>query len=280
MLRQGRSATIGARDGRTLTMAGLSVSRDASIATITITRPEAMNAFDASLAAALAGALGSAADDASCRVIVLTGAGRSFCAGADLAVLKDMVTTRDRDRARQLVTSGIRIVQAIVSAPKPVIAAVNGPAAGGGASVALACDLRLASTEASIGAVFSRIGLHPDLGATWFLPLLAGFGRAMELVLSGEMIPATEAYRIGLFNRLASPDALMAETNAVARKLAAQPPLALSRAKRSMHAAVCSSLDEVLAAELEQQLSLFESDDAREGLLAFLEKRSPAFRGR
>jgi 2-(1,2-epoxy-1,2-dihydrophenyl)acetyl-CoA isomerase len=260
-------------------MTGVSVTRDGSITTITLDRPEVLNAFDATVAAGVADAIRVAADAASCRAIVLTGAGRSFCAGADLTHLKDILTTRDRHRASALVSSGAGIVQAIVSAPKPVIAAVNGPAAGGGASLALACDVRIASTDASIGAVFNRIGLHPDLGATYFLPLLVGFGRAMELVLSGEMIPADEAHRIGLFNRLVRPDALMAETQAFARMLAAKAPLALSRARRSMHAAVRASLEEVLAAELEQQLALFESDDAREALLAFIEKRPPVFGG-
>ena len=254
-------------------MAGVLVGQDGSITTITLNRPEVLNAFDAPVAASVADAVRAAAEDTSCRVIVLTGAGRSFCAGADLRHLKDILITRDRSRARELVGNGNRIVQTIVSAPKPVIAAVNGPAAGGGASLALACDIRIASADASIGAVFNRIGLHPDLGATYFLPLLVGFGRAMELVLSGEMIPAAEAHRIGIFNRLVPADTLMAETRTLAEKLAAKVPAALARAKRSMHAAVRSSLEEVLAAELEQQLALFETDDAREALLAFIEKR-------
>jgi 2-(1,2-epoxy-1,2-dihydrophenyl)acetyl-CoA isomerase len=254
-------------------MAGVSETRDGSITTITLDRPEAMNAFDAPLAARVADAIRNAADDGACRVIVLTGAGRGFCAGADLTCLKDIITARDREAARQLVTNGARIVQTIVSAPKPVIAAVNGPAAGGGASLALACDIRIAAADASIGAVFNKIGLHPDLGATWLLPLLCGFGRAMELVLSGDMIPAPEAHRIGVFNRVVAADALLAETYAFARKLATKPPEALARAKRSMHAAVRSSLEQALVLELEQQLALFETDEARDALLAFLEKR-------
>jgi 2-(1,2-epoxy-1,2-dihydrophenyl)acetyl-CoA isomerase len=254
-------------------MSAVAVSREGPIATITLNRPEAMNAFDASMAADAADAVSAAAGDASCRVIVLTGAGRGFCAGADLARLKDIVVARDRNRARELVTGGARIVQAIVSAPKPVIAAVNGPAAGGGASLALACDVRIASADASIGVVFNRIGLHPDLGATFLLPLLAGFGRAMELVLSGDMIPAPEAHRIGVFNRVVAGDALLTETYAFARKLAAKAPQALARAKRSMHAAVCLPLDQMLAIELDEQLALFDMDETRDALLAFIEKR-------
>lgn len=254
-------------------MSAVAVSREGAIATITLNRPEAMNAFDASMAADVADAIGAAAGDASCRVIVLTGAGRGFCAGADLARLKDIVVARDRNTARELVTGGARIVQAIVSAPKPVIAAVNGPAAGGGASLVLACDVRIASADASIGVVFNRIGLHPDLGATFLLPLLAGFGRAMELVLSGDMIPAPEAHRIGVFNRVVAGDALLAETYAFARKLAAKSPQAVARAKRSMHAAVRLSLDQMLAIELDEQLALFAMDETRDALLAFIGKR-------
>jgi 2-(1,2-epoxy-1,2-dihydrophenyl)acetyl-CoA isomerase len=245
-----------------------------SITTITLDRPELRNAFDAALAARLADDVQRAADDTSCRVIVLTGAGRSFCAGADLRQLKAILAARDQEQGRALVSSGNSLVHAIVAAPKPVIAAVNGAAAGGGASIALACDVRIASSDASIGAVFGRIGLHPDLGATYFLPHLAGFGRAMELVLSAEMISATEAHRIGIFNRVVSGDALMTETYELARTLAARPALALARAKRSMHATIGMPLDAVMALELDEQLALMQTDEARDALRAFLKRSS------
>lgn len=244
-----------------------------AITTVTIDRPEVMNAFDASGAARLARDIQQAADDTSCRVIVLTGAGRSFCAGADLRQLEAILVARDEEQARTLITNGNRIIQAIVSAPKPVIAAVNGPAAGGGASLALACDVRIASSEASIGAVFTRIGLHPDLGATYFLPRLAGFGRAMELVLSGGMIPAAEAHRIGIFNRVVPAEALMTETFAFAETLMARPALALARAKRSLHDAMGMSLDAVMAREVDEQLALVQTDESRDALLAFRQRK-------
>jgi 2-(1,2-epoxy-1,2-dihydrophenyl)acetyl-CoA isomerase len=242
------------------------VTTDGSVTTVTLNRPKVMNAFDEAVAARIADAVGAAADDASCRVIVITGAGRGFCAGADLGCLREIVATHDHERARDLVSSGARIVQTIVSAPKPVIAAVNGAAAGGGASLALACDIRIASSDASLGAVFTRIGLQPDLGATYLLPLLAGFGRAMELVLTGEMIQAPEAHRIGLFNRVVAADALLDEAYAVARALARQSPAALARTKSSMHAAIGGILNDALARELKQQLALVDTEEVREAL--------------
>ena len=245
----------------------VNVAAAGPVTTITLDRPEVMNAFDDAGAARIADAVSAAVEETSCRVIVMTGAGRGFCAGADLGCLREIVAARNHDRARDLVTSAARIVRIIVSAPKPVIAAVNGPAAGGGASLALACDLRIASSAASIGAVFTRIGLHPDLGATYLLPLLAGFGRAMELVLTGDMVPAVEAHRIGLFNRVVPPDALAAETHALARTLAERSPTALARTKLSMHAAVSGTLGDALARELTHQLALIDTDEVREALL-------------
>jgi enoyl-CoA hydratase/carnithine racemase len=251
----------------------LLVARDGVVTTITLNRPSALNAFDSVMAAGVADAIERAAVDPSCRVIVLTGAGRGFCGGADLRVLERILVARDTDAARELVTNGARIVKSIIAAPKPVIAAVNGAAAGGGASIALACDMRVASDQASIGAVFNRIGLHPDLGATYLLPLIVGLGRAMELVLSGDMIPAMEAHRIGLFNRVVGGDVLMYETKALAQRLAAKAPAALMRAKRSMYASAGGSLDQALALELEQQLALFEMKETADALRAYLEKR-------
>ena len=260
-------------------MPDLVVSRDARITTITLNRPEALNAFDARLAADLGDAIRAAASDADCRVIVLAGSGRAFCAGADLGYLEELIETQNLAKAAELVKNGSDAVAAIASAPKPVIAAVNGPAAGGGANLALACDIRIASERASIRQVFNRIGLHPDLGGTYFLPRLVGLGKALELVFTADMIDASEGYRLGLFNRLVTPDALMSETRALAVRLADKPPLAIARAKQALYRGSQATLDEMLAIELDNQRALFATEDAREGLKAFLEKRSPRFRG-
>jgi 2-(1,2-epoxy-1,2-dihydrophenyl)acetyl-CoA isomerase len=260
-------------------MSDLIVSCDAHITTITLNRPGALNAFDARLAADLGGAIREAAGDADCRVIVLTGAGRAFCAGADIGYLRELIETQNWEKAAALVQNGAGAVAAIASAPKPVVAAVNGAAAGGGANLALACDIRIASESASIGQVFNRIGLHPDLGGTYFLPRLVGLGKALELVFTAEMIDAPEAYRLGLFNRVYAADALMSETLAFAERLAAKPPLAMALAKRAVYRGAQASLEEMLAVELEHQLSLFSTQDAREGIEAFTQKRPPIFRG-
>ncbi len=260
-------------------MPNLLVSCDARITTITLNRPDALNSFDARLAADLGHAIRDAALDGHCRVIVLTGAGRAFCAGADVGYLKQLIDTHDWAHARALVDDGASAIAAIASAPKPVIAAVNGAAAGGGASLALSCDIRVASDRASIGQVFNRIGLHPDLGSTFFLPRLVGLGKALELVFTGDMIDAAEAHRLGIFNRIVAADTLMNETHALAERLVDKPALAIARAKKALYQGTRASLDEMLAIELENQVALFSTQDAREGIEAFTEKRPPHFRG-
>jgi len=261
-------------------MPDLIVSRDERVTTITLNRPDARNAFDGRLAGDLRDAIREAADDAGCRAIVLTGAGHAFCAGADLGYLKELIETQNWAKAGELVGDGAEAVAAIASAPKPVIAAVNGAAAGGGANLALACDIRIASDRASIGQVFNRLGLHPDLGGTYFLPRLVGLGKALELVFTADMIDASEGHRLGLFNRLVTPDALMSETRALAVRLADKPPLAIARAKQALYRGSQATLDEMLAIEIDSQRALFSTEDAREGLKAFLEKRPPRFLGK
>jgi len=255
------------------------VSHDGGVATLTLNQPERLNAFDVDMGAEFTAALKVLSADRDVRVIVITGAGRGFCAGANVAFLKEIVKRQDRRTARAIVELGRTIVTLIRKAPKPVIASVNGAAAGGGANLALACDIRIASDRASIGQVFNRIGLHPDWGGTYFLPRLVGPSKALDLIFSAEMTGAEDALRLGLFNRVVPHDRLAEETRALAAALAAKPSMPLALAKKAVYAGERRSLSQVLDTELENQMACFASDDAAEGLAAFLEKRTPTFAG-
>lgn len=255
------------------------LAKEAGVGTITLNRPDKLNAFAGTMRLEIAEAVRGMADDDDVRVLVITGAGRAFCAGADIGYMREILEQRDFEAGRLLVEAGRQVVTIIRHTPKPVIASLNGPAAGGGANLALACDIRIASDTASIGQTFNKIGLHPDWGGTYFLPRLVGPSKALELIFSGEMIDAAEAHRIGLFSRVVRHDRLAEETGALARTLAAKPPLALALAKQAVYASADRSLEAMLDLELEHQLRCFRSDDATEGLQAFLEKRTPTFHG-
>lgn len=221
------------------------------IGTVTMNRPEKLNAFDLDACQDLIEALRMLAGSDAVRVIVLTGAGRAFCAGADLSVLgKD---------GPALVAAGKEIALLIRSAPKPVLAAVNGPAAGGGANLALACDYRLASEQASIGQVFHKLGLVPDWGGSFFLPRLVGISKALELVWSARMVPAAEAAQLGLFDRVVPHADLAAETKRLAETWAAMTPLAVRKAKELLYRSDSSSLPAMLDLEIEDQTALMRS---------------------
>ncbi len=213
------------------------------------------------------------------RAVIVTGAGRAFCAGADVGYMATLLEEGEHEEAEALVEAGRRVVHAVREMPKPVIAALNGPAAGGGANLALACDLRIASERASIGQTFNRIGLHPDWGGTFTVPRLVGPARAAELFFLAEMIPAAEAERIGLVNRVVPHEDLMETARGWAERLAAKPPLPLLLAKRAIQASLSSTVEEMLAYELDAQRRCFHSADALEGVRAFLEKREPRFTG-
>lgn len=250
------------------------------IAWIRLNRPDRLNAFAGTMRDDLYEAIDSAANDPDVRVLVITGVGRGFSAGADLEVTAQLAAARDDDAFERLVAAGVRVVSRLADVRQPVIAAVNGAAAGAGASLALACDFRVASDRATLGVTFNRIGLHPDWGASYHLPRLVGHGRAAELILSGRMVPAEEAGRIGLFERVVPADRFEDEVRALAAELAGKPPLALALAKQTLLAARDADLGTVLAAERDAQMQCFRSDDAREGITAFAEKRTPVFHGR
>jgi 2-(1,2-epoxy-1,2-dihydrophenyl)acetyl-CoA isomerase len=250
------------------------------VGTLTLNRPDKLNAFAGTMRQEIAEAMRALASDDDVRVIVVTGAGRAFCAGADIGYMQELTASGDVAAFRSLVEAGREVVTVIRATPKPVIASVNGPAAGGGANMALACDLRIASDKAVIGQTFNRIGLHPDWGGTYFLPRLVGAAKALELIFGAEMVSADEALRLGLVSRVVPHHQLVSVTREVALGLAQKPPRALALAKKAIYASDRHTLDDQLDMELAHQLACFQSEDAREGLMAFLEKRAPVFRGR
>ncbi len=252
----------------------------AGVGTLLLNRPDRLNAFDGVMREELVEAAQRLVADPGVRAIVVTGAGRAFCAGADLAYMEDAIRREDFDPAMALVLSGGELVRLLREAKQPVLGSINGPAAGGGANLALACDLRIASEEASIGQVFHRIGLHPDMGGTYFLPRLVGPSRALELLWSMEMLPAARCLDLGLVNRVVPGDRLAQETAAWAARLAALPPLAAGLAKQAVYHGDRSDLATALEREAEHQLVCFRSADAVEGLAAFRDKRDPIFHGR
>lgn len=236
------------------------------IGTLTLNRPDKLNAFDQALCGELVAGLERLARSPTVGAIVITGAGRAFSAGADLGVLGS--------EGRALVAAGKPVALAIRKAGQPVIAAVNGPAAGGGANLALACDYRIASDQASIGQVFLKLGLVPDWGGSFFLPRLVGTSKALELVLSARMVPAAEALALGLFDRLVPQAELMAETRRLAGLWAAQPERAVRRAKEALYRSATSSLEAMLDLEIADQNDLFTTPEARERIGTARTKRS------
>ena len=250
------------------------------VGSVTLNRPDKMNAFDAVMREEMVAAMRETIAHASVRAVVVTGSGKAFCAGADIGFMADCLREQDYENALGLVRRGSEMVRLLRGTPKPVLASLNGAAAGGGANLALACDLRIASSRASIGQVFHRIGLHPDMGGTYFLPRLVGPSRALELIWSAEMLPAERCLELGLVNRVVPHEELAVETTRWAERLAALPPVAAGLAKRAVYRSDWSDLETMLALETESQSWCFQSEDAAEGLKAYLEKRVPTFHGR
>ncbi len=247
------------------------------VGTLTLNRPAKLNAFIGEMRSEIAGGIEALGADDDVRAVIITGAGRAFCAGADVKYLTRLIETRAIDEAVSLVEAGRRVAAAIRGMPKPVIAAINGPAAGGGANLALACDLRLAAETASIGQTFNRIGLHPDWSGTYAVPRLVGPARAAELFFFAEMVPAAECERIGLVNRVVPAGELMPLAREWGRTLARKPALPLRLAKEAVQRSLSSSFEEMLDYEVAAQKACFESADALEGVRAFVEKRAPRF---
>ncbi|MBI3966818.1 MAG: enoyl-CoA hydratase [Chloroflexi bacterium] len=249
------------------------------VATITMNRPQRMNAFTPAMTTNGIRAVEDAGADPAVRVLVLTGAGRAFCGGADLAALGGRSDATVIDRLQADLSGPPSMVRAMRSLNKPVLAAVNGPAVGAGCDLALVCDLRIVSEDAKFGEVYAKIGLVPGAGAAYLLPRLVGLAKACELIFTGDVIDAQTADRLGLANQLVSRDEFPESVRKLARRLADGPPIALSLAKQLIYRSLSGDFDDSLALSRVYTALTLTTQDHKEGLAAFREKRAPVFRG-
>lgn len=256
------------------------VAQDEGVATVTLNRPDRLNSFTSAMHEELAGALGTIADDADVRAVVLTGAGRGFCAGQDLADRAVSSEGAAVDLGETVGRYWSPLIRRITSMDKPVVCAVNGVAAGAGASVALACDVVIAARSAKFIQSFANIGLIPDSGGTWALPRLVGQARALGLALIGEPLSAERAADWGLIWRCVDDDALIAEARTLAVKFAAGPTRGLAATKQLIRASFDHTLDEELEIERAAMRELGFTADYQEGVAAFTAKRPAVFTGR
>ena len=251
------------------------------IATLTLNRPERLNALGDTLREDLLDAVARAAADPNVGVLVITGAGRGFCSGGDVKSMSERGRTGEAPPpTEQFAPIRDRIIVAMRDCLKPIIAAVNGAAAGAGMNLALACDMRIASSAAKFSQAFVKRGLHPDWGGTYFLPRVVGTAKACELIFTGDTIDAAQALELGIVNAVVAPEALLPETCKLARKIAAGPPVAIQLAKRAIYHNQEVDLRAALEFETFAQNVTKETEDAKEGVKAFVEKRAPVFHGR
>jgi 2-(1,2-epoxy-1,2-dihydrophenyl)acetyl-CoA isomerase len=261
-------------------MNNLLIEKQNGVCTLTLNRPEVRNAVDGPTMIALGEAVAACDEHSDVRVVVITGVGGAFSSGADIAAALQLNITPET--AHSILTGAYApALKAIRACPWPVIAAVDGMAAGIGCDLALACDIRLVSERGAFAELFIRVGLIPDGGGTYLLPRLVGLGKAMEMMFTGETVKANDALMLGLANKVYATESFYAEVKAYTEKLAGQSPLALIRGKRAMLAALGDrSYDDAMAREAAYQREIFESEDGFEGFQAFLEKRPPNWKGR
>ena len=261
-------------------------TRDGDVVTLTFNDPTRLNAMTQAMGEAFSAAITALAADARLRAVVLTGAGRAFSAGGDLAMIEARAAqgAESGPRGRGQIRDGMRafyqLFLAVRDLPCPVIAAINGAAIGAGLCVALACDVRIASSEAKLGLNFTQLGLHPGMGATWTLPRLVGPARAAEILFSSRVFSGGEAAAIGLVNRAVAPAEVLPAARTLAAEFAAAAPLAVRGVKRALRRSDQASLEDQLGFEAQEQAACFESRDVHEGLAAARERRAPKFEGR
>lgn len=249
------------------------------IATITLNRPDKLNALSPVMRKELFEVIRELEHNNNIRAIVITGAGRAFCAGGDIEYLRELRKDKNCIGFKNLLAEVKRLALAINNLQIPVISGINGATAGAGLNLALACDIRISSETATFSAPFLKLGLHPDWGNIFLLTGIAGTAKACEMLFTGDMISANDALQWGLVNRVVSSRELVSTTLSIADKITSNPPLAVSLAKRAIYNAACRNLSEMIEMEEETQLQCFQSKDALEGINAFLEKRKPIFTG-
>lgn len=256
------------------------LEKEGGIATLTLNRPDKLNALNARIMAEIASAVTEVDEDDEIKVLIITGAGRGFCSGADLTPSGGERVMPGRRLLLEPLTGLGRLARVISSTDKPTIAAVNGVAAGAGFSMAVACDIRIASENSRFSAIFVRRALVPDTGITYFLPRIVGISKALELCITGDIIDAQEAEHIGLVNRVVPHNDLMKETKEFAARIAKGPSVAIELAKRSVYKGLENDLASQLAYETWAYNVVQQTEDVQEGRRSFVEKREPVFKGR
>ena len=257
----------------------IKVAEDNGIVTVTLNRPDKLNALVGHMRRDLAEALEEAGSDPHVRVVVITGEGKAFCAGGDVQFMAELIERNDAEEFARLLGAARRVILAIRQMTKPVIASIEGAAVGAGFNLALACDLRIASSAATFSQSFVKLGFHPDWGGSYFLPRIVPSNIACELFFLGETIDANTALRLGLINRVAAPEELATETRKLAERLREAPAVSIAAAKHAVYLGQHDSLEQMLQYEVDAQLRCFASADGREGVRAFIEKRPPRFTG-
>lgn len=256
-------------------------TKEQGIATITLNRPDRRNAFSPEMSESISKAVEDATKDDEVRVLIITGRGQAFCAGADVKAMAENLSQPGREEGEGELKAGhVSLPLLLHKFEKPVIAAINGVAVGGGLDLALSCDIRIASDRARFAEVFIRRGLIPAMGGIFFLPRLVGIDRACQLIWTGDMIDAKEAERIGLVTMVVPHEELESATGELAEKLAKGPPLAIKKAKRAIYEGLTMDLQSTLEYVASAAKELRQTEDHKEGARAFVEKREPVFKGR